>query len=157
MAKIDTVRIAITRSDGGVSLMDFVTREYASSEGSGWTREPTLEAVNATIAKANLDSVSWRFIDKNEVPEDRTFRNAWKPDLTVDMPKARDIHRKTLRRARAPLLASLDFEFMRAVETNDTARMAEITAQKQALRDITDHPGIEAATTPEELLAIKIG
>ncbi len=156
MANINTVRIAISRSDGGVSLMDFVIKQHGSSEGGGWERLASPENINAEIVKTGLDCVSWRIIDKSDVPADRSFRNAWKPDLTVDMPKAREIHRNTLRRARGPALAALDIEFMRALEVGDTQKIDLINTQKQKLRDITGNPEIEAAQTPEALKAITL-
>lgn len=158
MAKIDTVCVAITRNDGGITLLDFVTKEYASVDGIGWEREPSEENINAIIAKYPWadDCVSWKIIEKKDVPEDRTFRNAWKHDLSVDMPKAREIHKDKLRRDRAPLMAALDIEAIRANEEGDKAKKAGVVARKKVLRDITKHPSIEAASTPEELKAITI-
>lgn len=74
--------------------------------------------------------------------------------ITVNMSKAREIHRDRLRRLRAPKLAALDVAFMRAMESNDTARLAEIAKQKQTLRDVTADSRIDAAATPEVLLAV---
>lgn len=73
--------------------------------------------------------------------------------ININMIKARDIARGIIRAERAPLLAALDVEFMRAVEQGNTALQAEIAARKQALRDATDDPIIEAAATPDELKA----
>jgi hypothetical protein len=87
-------------------------------------------------------------------PDDRTFRNAWVfsgAEIVVDMTKAREIHRNALRRMREPKLASLDVEYLNALETNDTAKMSMISAKKQALRDVTNDPKISAAKTPDEL------
>jgi hypothetical protein len=67
------------------------------------------------------------------------------------MPKARELHREKLRDLRANLLDALDHEYMQADETNDQAKKRDIAARKQVLRDITAHPEIDAATTPEEL------
>ena len=72
--------------------------------------------------------------------------------ITVNMEKARNIHRENMRVARAPLLKMLDVAFQRALEQN--ANTATIVAQKQALRDVTSDPAIETAQTPEELKAI---
>lgn len=73
--------------------------------------------------------------------------------ISINMTKARDIKRDMIRAERAPLLAELDLQFMRAVEQGNTSLQAEIAARKQALRDATDDPVIEAAETPEELKA----
>jgi hypothetical protein len=101
------------------------------------------------------------------IPQDRTFRNAWtmevrqegaggKIDATimVDMTKARELHRATLRGLRAPKLAALDIDYQRADEADDKTAKQVIAAKKQALRDVTDDPAIEAAKTPEELKAV---
>lgn len=156
MAKIETVMIAMGRADGGVSIMSFVTKQFGSGDGPGWEREPSKENIDAEILRSGADCVSWRIVGKDEIPEDRTFRNAWKPDLSVDMPKAREIHKAKLRRDRGPKLAALDMEAMRADEIGDTVKKADVIVRKQILRDITVHPGIEAATTPEELKTIMI-
>ena len=74
--------------------------------------------------------------------------------ITVDMTKAREIKKDMIRTERAPKLEALDVEFMRAVEAGDTAKQAEIAAKKQALRDATSDPAIEAVTTPEQLKAV---
>jgi hypothetical protein len=73
--------------------------------------------------------------------------------ITVDMTKAREIKRDMIRAERNPLLEKLDVEYMRAQEVGDTALQQEIAAKKQALRDATVDPAIDAATTPDELKA----
>ena len=71
--------------------------------------------------------------------------------ITINLDKAREIHKDKIREARAPQLAALDVQFMRAVEQADTATQAEIAAKKQALRDATKAPGIAAATDLDKL------
>jgi hypothetical protein len=73
--------------------------------------------------------------------------------ITINLDKAREIHKDFMREARAPQLAALDVQFMRAVEQADTTTQAEIAAEKQALRDVTADPDIAAATDVEELKA----
>ncbi|NGX98180.1 MAG: hypothetical protein G4V63_24140 [Candidatus Afipia apatlaquensis] len=68
------------------------------------------------------------------------------------MDRCREVWKGRLRRARAPKLAELDVAVMRAIESGgDTSDLAR---KKQALRDVTKHPDIEAAKTPEELKAV---
>ncbi len=69
--------------------------------------------------------------------------------ISVDMNKARAIHRDRMRAARTPKLAALDVAFQRALETG--AETSAIVAQKQALRDVTDDQAIDEAQTPDEL------
>jgi hypothetical protein len=71
--------------------------------------------------------------------------------IRVNMDKAREIKKDMIRVERAPKLAALDVEFMRAVETGDADAQTTIAAKKQALRDATEDPVILNATTPEAL------
>jgi len=73
--------------------------------------------------------------------------------IFTDMTKAREIKRDMIRAERNPLLEKLDVEYMRAQEAGDTTLQQEIAAKKQALRDATADPVIDAATTPDELKA----
>jgi hypothetical protein len=101
--------------------------------------------------------VAWRRCSLADFPADPTFRNAWRDDGTsvrVDMPAARTIWREHLRVLRKPLLEALDVEHLRADERGDKAEKARIAEKKQALRDVTADPRIDAAGTPEELKAV---
>ena len=148
------MKILYTRPDGGVSVVHAAEQsdvaKYAPevsemTEGRfiAWIKDKDVPA----------DAADVRIIEDADIPSDRHFRNAWAYDGTikVDMPKAREIHKNNLRRERTPLLAALDVEYQRADESGDTAKKRAIAAEKQALRDITQHPGIAAAATPEEL------
>lgn len=93
--------------------------------------------------------------------KDRTFRDAWKldasptkPVIVVDMDKARDIQRDRIRAERAPELARLDAQFMRALETG--ADMSHIAAAKQWLRDAPASAKIASAKTPDALAALTL-
>lgn len=93
------------------------------------------------------------------VPSDRTFRGAWQFNgnvVEVDMVAARDIHRDNLRAERAPRLDALDVDYMKALEDGDTPAQQAIVGVKQALRDVTADPRIEAAATPDELTALTL-
>ena len=72
--------------------------------------------------------------------------------IIVNPDKAKAIWKNKWREARRPLLASLDIEFMKAVESGDIAAQQAIAGAKQALRDVTLTP-IEG-TTPEEIKAV---
>lgn len=144
-------RIAYTRSDGGVSIVIPAPGARRDNE----TDEQFVERIRQKDVPKGATNV--RIIDEAEHPSDRTFRNAWKlgqAGIEVDMPKARGIHRERLRQMRAPLLAALDVEYQRADERGDTTEKQRIAAKKQALRDVTADPAIEAASTPEQLKAV---
>jgi hypothetical protein len=91
------------------------------------------------------------------IPADRIFRGAWQRNgnvIEAYMPWARDIQRNNLRADRAPRLAALDVDYMKALETGEGA--AAIAAQKAALRDVTSDARIDAAATSDELKALDL-
>ncbi len=69
----------------------------------------------------------------------------------IDMAKAREIHKTNIRTAREPLLAALDVEFQKALETGSST--TDIVAKKQALRDAPADSAIDAATDADALKA----
>ena len=98
-----------------------------------------------------------KIIDRTDLDSlDNTFRNAWTCDTdmnpTVDMTLAKDVWRDKIRRARKPKLEELDIEYMRAQEAGEDT--SAIVATKNKLRDFPSKPGIESASTVEELKAI---
>ena len=70
--------------------------------------------------------------------------------ITINLDKAKEIQKNRWRTARKPILEKLDTQFMRAVETGDTAKQQQIATQKQALRDVTT-TDLSSVTNPEEL------
>jgi hypothetical protein len=70
-------------------------------------------------------------------------------EAIADIAACKNIHLDKFRSARAPKLAALDVEFMKAVETFNSGMQSEIAAKKQELRDITK------ITLPDTLPEIK--
>jgi len=111
------------------------------------------------FAKLPADAINPQFVEADQIPADRSFRNAWKAGsgkVEHDMAKCREIHKDRLREQRKDALAALDVAYMRADEAGNTQLKAQIAAQKQALRDITSDPRIANATTPEELKQVTL-
>jgi hypothetical protein len=151
------MRILIKREDGGVSIMHMPLPPLIEGDESTRLSPEQIDAMIAgEVAKwatSNAGYVSHQVIDPADIPRDRTFRDAWGHDLKVDMPKAREIHKQHLRELRAPLLAAADIEYMLALEAGVIAQQRAVALRKQALRDVTAHPAIAAAKTPDELKA----
>ena len=105
----------------------------------------------------NVDpaTVTYHIVNRSTtLAMDNYFRDAWKHDngvVSVDMVKAVEVHKEKLRHRRADKLAKLDVDYMKADELGDNSSKAAIRNKKQALRDITSHPDITNATTPEQL------
>lgn len=107
----------------------------------------------------NDKSLKYVMLDKSP-DQDMIYFDAWEltPSSTVNvnMSKARDIHRQNLRPQRDAKFAPLDGEYMKALEKGDTVKQQQIATQKQKLRDITTHPAIDSAQTPEELRKLSL-
>ena len=130
---------ALLRNDGGIEIMRTEVDPTLCIEKWPPERQAELSgAVHEIVA----------------VPADRSFRNAWEygpTGISVNMTKARDLHRESMRQARAPLLTKLDVNYIRADESGKEIDKRTIVAHKQSLRDVTKDAGIDAAQTPDDL------
>lgn len=68
--------------------------------------------------------------------------------IVCNITKAKQIHLDKIRAARAPKLAKLDVDYMKATEVEDSVKASQIAIAKQELRDITK---IELPDTLEEI------
>lgn len=142
------------KNRGGTSL----AQEWAYGLRDGRMTESSALDLIARISCPN--AVRYVEVAQDSLPENLSpYRAALKLDGDVlgwDMPKMRDEHRKILRHARIPKFIELDIAYQRADENGDVAEKRRIAAKKQVLRDITAHPGIEAAQTPDELISVGV-
>lgn len=72
--------------------------------------------------------------------------------ITINLDKAKEIKKESLRRERAPLLQAQDVAFQRALE--DGTDTTTIIAEKRRLRDIT--LVVDSASTVDEIKNIQI-
>lgn len=150
---IEQIKIAVTLQDDTLVIMSIVI-----NDGNGYKMFPSDYNIEKEITR-QFEFKTWRKIQEEEIIQDRSFRSAWRDNgerVHVHMPAAREIHRNRLRYARAEKLISLDAEYLKADEAGDMTAKAEVSKRKQKLRDITKHPGIEEAQTPEDLIKIWI-
>ena len=107
---------------------------------------PVLESgltVEQIAAKDVPFGVPFKIFDASALPSDKYFRNAWRlvdGAVAIDIESAKEIQRNHWRAARAPKLAALDVDYMRALEAGNTELQVSISAAKQALRDVTLTP-----------------
>lgn len=160
-------KIIHDNSDGSITILTPGENVYVNTEKEFATVRPG-DKIPEGFRTATIDEIakkdvpagtSYEIVDESDIPGDRYFRNAWKKSgksLTVDMPKAREIQKTAMRNERLPLLEALDVNFMQALEENDAQAISEIKNKKQQLRDVTDHPDISKAKTPEDLKAITV-
>jgi len=57
--------------------------------------------------------------------------------ISCNIEKAKAIHLDKFRAARAPKLAALDVDYMKAIEVEDSVKASQIAVKKQELRDVT--------------------
>jgi hypothetical protein len=150
-----TLRLAYSRPDGGVSIVVAAPKGVLEKALGPLTDQEYFRHVWERSIPS--DAIDPEVLPDDWTPPDtdRTYRNAWvktNERIAVDMPKARNIHREKLRLMRKPKLEALDVEMTRAFK--NPARQDQIETRRQALRDVTDDPAIEAAKTPEELKAV---
>ena len=124
---------------------------YQTETGIAIIHPPDELSIEDCAKKDVPAGVPYRIVNDDEVPSDRTFRNALKYDLTVDMTKAQGITKDRLRAERAPLLTALDVQYQRAQE--DGRDTTIIISEKQRLRDVTKLA--DTATTLDELKALR--
>lgn len=123
---------------------------YPNADGSVSVLTPLIP-VEEVVAKDVPKGAPYSVIPTEELP-DRYFRPAWRfapTGVSVDLPAAKEVQRGKWREARTPLLAALDVNYLRAVESGDKAQQASIATQKQALRDVTK------TALPDDLDSIK--
>lgn len=107
-------------------------------------------------ARAIPIGVRYRIIDKDQLPQDRYFRNAWTDEYdteTVDIHrgKAEKIHMDKLRIERNKKLKELDLEFMLALEKGDNVAKDQLVQKKQQLRDMPQNEDLTRHKTLEDL------
>jgi hypothetical protein len=141
--------------------MQYVTTEYDSKGATRWTREATDAAIGTEIMRSIFDHapVSWRRINKNEIPVDREFRDAWVDGgaaIVHNMSKARFLFMTRFRQERGLKLEQLDKDWMRWQGQRRSAEADSIEAQRQTLRDLpaTVQPAVDQAQSIADLRAI---
>jgi len=137
MAHSDS-RIIYTDNDNNVCIITPI-------DNSGKTIEQIKEQIVPSGKSADI-------ISKDKIPNSPYFLDAYdyaSETFTLNMSKAREIHKINIRNARTPKLAELDIEFQKALETS--ASTTDIVAKKQALRDAPADSSITSATSEAEL------
>lgn len=175
MEDLVEISVAISREDGGVSVMSIIEQAplrafdamsaaaagYSNVDGL-WKREVTDAVITAEIARTILPSpaVGWSRVTAQDIPPDRTFRNAWAGDgkgIGVDMEKSREIAHMKRRELRVDEFAPLDKQIV--VDIVDPAKVAATEVKRQKVRDkyAAMQTEIDAAVTPDDLMAVLNG
>ena len=146
--------IIYTNEDGWVSVVTpcyppDITAEQ-ESQIAEWVQQKDVPPLPGGLIRPSF------IVNSSALDGMNLFFEAWRltPSGTVtwNKPAADELKRKQFRALRKPIIEKLDVEFMRALEGGDTAMIQSITAQKQALRDVT-LVDMSAYNTPETLNA----
>ena len=124
---------------------------------------PVGDSINVCLEKARKDYgdriIHIKVVDKDKIPKDRYFRDAWEQcdekDIKEDLDKCRSIHLDILRIERNELLDELDKDVLRAIESGDEARMKALKAHKQKLRDMPADCDMKGCKCPDDIKAIR--
>lgn len=142
------MKIIYPNENGGVSVV-IPSQKYLNTL-KGMTEIEKMTFIAQKDIPANTD---FQIIEDNQVPTDRSFRNAWEyknKSIEISLPKAREITKARLREEREPLLSALDIKQINALtEGVDTT---DIMTEKQRLKDITDT--VDSVTTLAGLKAV---
>lgn len=163
----DRVGILLSGDDDSAELVqdDLMARIKSLMQDIDLT-ESHAEITREVILRLQLryvpEGAPFRVIDDTEFAEqlsDREFRDAWrfcdKQGIRVDLDAAKEIHKDRIRVKRKPLLEALDVDYIRALESGDSAASTRIVKRKQQLRDLTAAPEIANAKTVDELRQFK--
>mgnify|MGYP003335635107 FL=1 len=129
------------------------------NDGKGLIDNPVISIAESELTTAEQHLVNIpnelepMIVEDSDLP-DGDYIKAWElknSSLSINVELSKEVKKRRLRAARAPLLAKLDIDFQRALEDNlDTT---DIVAKKRQLRDITEHPDLINAQTFEEVKA----
>jgi hypothetical protein len=95
--------------------------------------------------------IPYKIVDSLDIDNDyfNSYDYSEETGAEFNIGKAKAIHLDKFRKARTPLLAKLDVDYMRAIEVEDSVKASAIAVQKQELRDVTK------ITLPDTLPEIK--
>jgi len=134
--------IIYKQSDERIGIL-IPSDEYMKSHSIDELVKKDLNNTSDYIVKDSIDDIDLEYSDAYRLSNNIA---------SIDFNKFKEIHKNKWREARKPLLATLDIEFMKAVELADTEKQAEIASKKQALRDVTKTEIV--GNTPEEIKAV---
>lgn len=139
----------------------YIVYQNPESRSNVLIMNPSGDISNELLIQRNIpNDCLYTIIPINDFTYDLAYLDALSftetGNLEINMTMARDIHRKYLRIEREPILKSLDVQYMRAIEMNDSLLQQEIANKKQKLRDITIHSLIEAAVSTLNLRILTI-
>ena len=141
--------------------MDVIVMSHPDDSSRVAIITPSGELPMDEIIQRQVDTTKpYKVMSSKDLPsQEDDYFEAWQlanDEIIVNVNKAKDIHRRMLRQQRTERFTSLDISFIRAIEQGDVSKQQEIAIIKQKLRDLPNHPAIEAATTTSELRLLTV-
>ena len=140
MTTMTNQRIIFQNTEGGVSVII-----------------PSGELPVDEVAQRDVpDGVPYEIVTTDDIPSDRTFRNAWtmgNGTVVVDLTKAKEIGHDKRRAARDEEFKPHDEVIMKQIPGKG-ATIAEAARQKIRNKDAAKQVAIDAATSADELKTI---
>lgn len=138
MQKIEQIKIAVSLQDGSLAVLSIVL-----DDGRTVKVKPTKENIEKEIMRQPFgpSMVSWRIIQDEDLPQDRTFRGAWQDKnkkIGHDMEKVEKLHTDRLRNERTAILQEKDKDWMKAFGQGNLVEAQQIEEQRQKLRDFPE-------------------
>lgn len=121
------------------------------------TEKQTMDMMVGIVVPDRAVSGNTKVVLLSSIPTGHPYRNALIYDgdsVIVDMVKARDIHRDTIRIVRKIAFADNDIAVNDALLSGDADAKDVAIARRDELRDAPADPAIDAALTPEALSAV---
>jgi hypothetical protein len=166
MKSPETTLISITCADDSIVLFSFVTVEYLTSGAPRWVREDSIEEIEKEITKSTsswdkekLPIKSWIKVNREDVPTDRTFRNALRHDgdkFHHCLVTAKNIKKAEIRREREALFLENDLKLRDAIIENNVDDIQKYVKIRNSLRNATSHPLIVNAKSINDLKDVSL-
>ncbi len=146
-------KIAYQRPDGGTSIV--IPTAKADIERD-LKRTLTDQEYETHVRDKSLPADASNIVDIQEadIPQTREFRNAWVLSgaaISEDLTKSIDIKLAQVRTERDARLTATDADYMKALESGDTATLDKLKVTRQALRDATESLKVGTIASVDEL------
>jgi tRNA U34 5-methylaminomethyl-2-thiouridine-forming methyltransferase MnmC len=95
--------------------------------------------VEEAISSSIPENTPYKIVESLDIDDSYFDAYEFNPETgaEINIAKAKQIHLDKFRAARAPKLAKLDIDYMRALEVEDSVKASQIAIAKQELRDVT--------------------
>jgi hypothetical protein len=119
--------------------MPFITFPQANGQVAVIIPADPSMSIEEIAAKDVPEGVPYKIVDSLDIDNDyfNSYDYSEETGAEVNIGKAKAIHLDKFRKARTPILAKLDIDYIKAIEVEDSVKASQIAIAKQELRDVT--------------------